>query len=336
MNKIDYSTTGKINAYYLKKTWHYYQLQRNNADITEEDIVDWKYVNALFNLLGIGTEPTIKVLLTEGPTFEQFEDWILSQGQPSEELIKQFNAAVEGKKIDKDSTEDIEPVLSAKDLEHWNEKGYVIVRNAVSKEDCAAAEELVYKSIGAEPNIPDTWYRKHPIKSGIMIQLFQHEILNRIRLSPRIKSAYQQLWNRNDLLVSMDRVSFNPPETKTFKFPGPHIHWDVSLKQPIPFGLQGLLYLSDTAENQGAFTIIPGFHNVIEDWLNKLPTDVNPRDPELLQQFEHKAIGANAGDFIIWDHRLPHGSSPNTSDVPRMVQYINYQPIELEYHPEWI
>ena len=152
----------------------------------------------------------------------------------------------------------------------------------------------------------------------------------------KIREAFEQLWQRNDLLVTIDRVSFNPPETKTYHFPGPNLHWDVSLKQPIPFGLQGLLYLSDTTKNQGAFTVIPGFQNNIDSWLDSLPKGINPRDPELLKNFVREPIAGEAGDFIIWNHCLPHGSSPNTSEKPRIVQYINYLPVDLKHQEEWI
>ena len=168
-----------------------------------------------------------------------------------------------------------------------------------------------------------------------MIQLFQHSQLQQNRLSTKIRSAYQQLWGRTDLMVSMDRVSMNPPETNEYQFPGPNLHWDISIKQPIPLGLQGLLYLTDTAENQGAFTLVPGFHLRICDWLTELPKGANPREQDLLA-LGAKPIAANAGDFIIWHHALPHGSAPNTANYPRIVQYINYQPLILETQDEWI
>ena len=133
----------------------------------------------------------------------------------------------------------------------------------------------------------------------------------------------------------MDRVSFNPPENRSYKFPGPDLHWDVSLKTPIPFGLQGLLYLTDTSENQGAFILVPGFHHNIETWLGSLPKYVNPRN-ENLHELGSKPIAANAGDFIIWHQALPHGSSPNLGTKPRIVQYINYQPLNIEIQDIWI
>lgn len=187
-----------------------------------------------------------------------------------------------------------------------------------------------------EVNINDkySWYSPHPLKKGIMIQLFNSSILDKNRLSKKIRLAFQQLWKRKNLMVSIDRVSFNPPETKSYKFQGPNLHWDVSLKTPIPYGMQGLLYLNDIEENQGAFTLIPGFHNKIENWLKKI--NANPREVNLLESFDEKPIVGTAGDLIIWNHCLPHGSRPNHSNFPRFVQYINYQPLDLEYQNEWI
>ncbi|WP_220472638.1 hypothetical protein [Spirosoma foliorum] len=119
------------------------------------------------------------------------------------------------------------------------------------------------------------------MQQGIMVQLFQHPLLARNRSSIRIRKAYEQLRNRTDLWVSTDRVGFNPPETESWQFPGPNLHWDVSLTLPIPFGLQGLLYLSDTQPNQGAFTLVPGFQHRIADWITQLPPQANPRTQNL-------------------------------------------------------
>jgi len=274
-------------------------------------------------------------LYSENPTFETFEDWILTNGLISEEMIHMFNSSILRLKSNTPYKLPDKPILSAADLAHWDKEGYVIIRNAISQKDCEATVQTIYDFLNASQSDISSWYKNHPSKKGIMVQLFRHSTLDKNRLSSRIREAYQQLWQRNDLMVSMDRVSFNPPETSTYHFPGPNLHWDVSLKTPIPFGLQGLLYLSDTLPNQGAFTLIPGFHHHIESWLKSLPKGTNPRDKDLMH-LGPKPIAANAGDFIIWHQALPHGSSPNTSKLPRIVQYINYQPINQKVQAEWI
>ena len=333
MKSITIQDGGRIGLYYLKKVWHHFIMQPQ-GNMQEAEKLEWKYINGVFNTLGIGLEPTIKYLMNEMPSFTDFEDWIEKNGSISKEAIQQFNTVItreEGLGIELP-----EKVFSPSDLQHWEEEGYIVLPEAIPQEDCAATTQLIYDSIEADPADTSTWYQAHPLKQGIMIQLFEAPILEKNRKAKRIKLAFEQLWCRADLGVSKDRVSFNPPETAFYQFEGPNLHWDMSLKKPIPFGLQGLLYLTDTEEDQGAFTVIPGFHNQIDSWLDNLPEGTNPRDKTLLKDFKRKPIAGKAGDMIIWNQCLPHGSSPNLSTKPRIVQYINYQPIVLEYQKEWI
>jgi len=331
-DEIKITEGGRVGLYYLKMIWSYYQQLKTNP--TKSIEIEWKYINGVFNVLGIGVEPAIKYLMGYNQSFEQFENWIEENGNISKLNIDQFNAIINGE-IDTEIQAE-EKVFNQSELDQWDKDGYIILRNAIPKADCEKTINLIYETIGASITDNKTWYKPHPLKQGIMIQLFISPILDKNRHAKRIKQAYQQLWNRKDLIVSMDRVSFNPPETKSYQFPGPNLHWDVSLKKPIPFGLQGLLYLSDTDKNQGAFTVIPGFQHKIDDWLDQLGEDVNPREDNLLCEFIKKPIVAQAGDFIIWNQCLPHGSCPNKSSKPRIVQYINYQPMDLESQKEWI
>ncbi len=325
------TTKGRIDIRFLNEIWHFYSHHKGQA-LNEQ--VPWKYVQGVFNVLGIGIEPTIMYLMQEQPSFQEFENWIHQNGQVSQTRISMFNEIVE-----MDPADECRPkalILSDVQLEKWKQDGYVVLKQAVSKSDCSNSVAFICNEIGADLNDRETWYKPHPLKQGIMIQLFNGPPLEKNRFSEKIRMAYEQLWDRTDLLVSHDRVSFNPPEYKSYQFPGPHLHWDVSLKRPIPFGLQGLLYLSDTDSNQGAFTVVPGFHQKIDHWLEGLPASEDPRNPELLAGFEKEPIAAEAGDFIIWDQRLPHGSSPNRSLQPRIVQYINYQPLAAGYQSEWV
>jgi hypothetical protein len=323
---------GRIGIFYLKSVWNYYQGVKTGS--LNLEAIEWKYINGLFNTLRLGTEPSIQYLLQENNSFEEFENWIEANGLVEQVRIDHFNLIIEqGSHSD---FQLVEKIFSDSEMIRWAQDGYIILKDAISKEDCAKTVELIYETINANKKDSTSWYRNHPLKNGIMIQLFNSEILNKNRLSTRIKLAYEQLWKRDDLIISMDRVSFNPPETNTYKFPGPNLHWDVSLKRPIPYGLQGLLYLTDTKENQGSFTLIPGFHHILESYLDDLNPEDNPRNAEHLNRFQKKSIAASAGDFIIWNQCLPHGSSPNTSHEPRIVQYINYQPLEMNIQSEWI
>jgi hypothetical protein len=269
--------------------------------------------------LGISMEDTLQFLYFEKPDFETFKTWITSR-QKKTTLVDEDN---------------IEDVLSEKDLQFWNENGYVIVKNAVSKSDCEAAQKAIWEYLEMEPENKETWYNRHPDQKGLMLNFSDHETLNKNRFSPRIKKAYEQLYNSKNIYKTIDKVSFNPPENENFSFLGSGLHWDTSLKQPIVFGLQGLLYLTDCGPDDGAFHCVPGFHIKINDWLNNLEPNEDPRQKALLTLKPEPIIG-NTGDFIIWDSTLPHCATPNKGKNPRMVQYLTYLPGNYDASGEWI
>jgi phytanoyl-CoA dioxygenase PhyH len=222
------------------------------------------------------------------------------------------------------------PVLSAEDRAFWEENGYVIVRNAVPLENCKAAEKAVWEFLGMDPNDPESWYPDPP-RRGIMVEIYQHQALWDNRQCPRVHQAFSEIWGTEKLWVSFDRASMNPPERPDYNFPGPWLHWDMSLDMPVRLKVQGVLYLADTPGNQGAFTCIPGFHRKLEDWLQNLPADADPRKIIREQgQPAAKPIEGNAGDLVIWHSALPHGSSPNSAQRPRMAQYITMFPAREE------
>ncbi|WP_166923052.1 phytanoyl-CoA dioxygenase family protein [Flavobacterium poyangense] len=269
--------------------------------------------------LGISMEDTIQFLYFEKPDFETFKKWInANQKKETIELEETANK-----------------VLSEEDLQFWNQNGYVIVKNAISKKDCEETQQAIWEFLKMDPNNKETWYIRHENQKGLMLNFSDHETLNRNRFSPRIKKAYEQLYNTTKIYKTIDKVSFNPPETEDFTFLGSPLHWDTNLKQPIPFGLQGLLYLTDCGPDDGAFHCVPGFHNKIDNWLAALKPNENPRE-KATTTLQPKPISANAGDFIIWNNTLPHCATANKGKSPRMVQYLTYFPDDFTTHEEWI
>jgi hypothetical protein len=323
--------TGIIGIMHLKRYWEKTIAKKEGRLSQKAYEEEWNLDITLLSALGLGLEQTVKYLFLESPEFDAFEQWIidLNGGCVPHEKISDFNQLVVNNK--QHARQQVNEVV---DMNFWNENGYVIIREAVSKEDCEKTIELICEFLDIDINNSESWYKPHPARQGIMVQLFQHPQLEKNRRSAKIRRAYEELWGRSDLWMNTDRVSFNPPENEKFTFPGPRLHWDVSLELPIPFGLQGLLYLSDTTAEQGAFTLVPGFHNKIDNWISGLPPGADPRKQDLYK-LGAQPIAASAGDFILWHQALPHGSSPNTSSRPRIVQYINYMPVDAEVKEEW-
>jgi ectoine hydroxylase-related dioxygenase (phytanoyl-CoA dioxygenase family) len=293
----------------------------------------------IIDALGVGLEQTMEHLFAAAPTFEEFERWIVETAGPVAPLqAARINAAVTSAPYPAEITNWLAavdaspPVLSAEDLAFWDEHGYVILHDAVPADSLAAAAQAVWDRVGARTDEPDTWYRRR--NNGIMVQFFQHPAFAANRRSPRIHKAFAQLWGTADLWVSTDRVGFNVPERPGWHFSGPDLHWDTSLLQPMPFHAQGVLYLTDTPPEQGAFTCVPGFHRRIDAWLASLPPDADPRRQNL-HALGSQPIGGRAGDLIIWDDALPHGSRPNRGRAPRLVQYIRMYPTRMDVQEVW-
>jgi hypothetical protein len=319
-----FEEVGQLEIMHLKRYWHKCLLKRNGQIKSGEFEQEFQLDKTLLFTLGLGLEQTVKHLYHTSPAFEQFEQWIIeTNGKPSSENVTRFNNII----INRNNTEQVAvpKILDDEQLDFWEQNGYLIFRNAIPKEDCEKTIETICSYIQIKRDDPSTWYNGHPARQGIMVQLFQDPNLEKNRNSKTIRAAFEQLWNRTDLWVTADRVGFNPPETPKWKFPGPRLHWDTELNLPIPFGLQGILYLADTEENQGAFSLVPGFQHRIESWIDSLPHGADPYKEDLYA-LGCIPIAANAGDFIIWHQALPHGSSPNTSTKPRFVQYFTYDP----------
>ncbi|MBE8724358.1 phytanoyl-CoA dioxygenase family protein [Flavobacterium hungaricum] len=301
----------------LEKLW---KRAVNPAIAADADTVQtWdNEIKTLYDL-GISMEDTLQFLYFEKPDFETFKSWITKREKKKVLNFEDLN----------------ENVLSEEDLDFWDKNGYVIVKNAISKKECEETEKAVWEYLKINPDKKETWYVRHEDQKGLMLNFSDHETLNRNRFSPKIKKAYEQLYNSNKIYKTIDKVSFSPPETEYFHFLGSALHWDTSLKQPIPFALQGLLYLTDCGPEDGAFHCVPGFHKKISDWLNNLPADENPRK-KALETLQPEAIAGNAGDFIIWDNRLPHCATPNRGKKARIVQYLTYLPNSYSAAGEWV
>lgn len=291
----------------------------------------------LLDALGVGLEQAIQHLGQERPELAEFEAWVLATaGAPDPDTIARYHAWLDGAPLPESTSVRVAaidaalPVFDADDLAHWALEGWVVLRQAIGAEEAAAAEALLWELVGGDPADPSSWYA--PRGNGIMVQYFQHPALDVARRSPRIHKAFAQLWGTADLWTTIDRMSFNPPETDRHPFQGPRLHWDVSLALPVPFATQGILYLTDTAADQGALTLVPGFHRRLEGWL----AEIGDRDPRRIDlDAEAVPIPASAGDLIIWRQDLPHGASPNRAARPRMAQYVNYYSPGLSVHPEW-
>lgn len=224
------------------------------------------------------------------------------------------------------SSEETQPavgnVLSADDKAALAERGYVMVPQVVSQAGVSAAVDVVLARCQADLSYPATWYRSDP-DLGDMVPVWGHQALWNNRQEPRVHRAFSELWDTERLWVSLDRASFKPPAHPDHprRGRGLQIHWDVDVTKSRERALQGVLYLSDAAgADEGTFICVPELYRELDAWVEAHP-DGNWMAPAL-DGHAAEAVPGRAGDLLIFDSRLPHGSAPNTSDRPRIAQYI--------------
>ena len=215
------------------------------------------------------------------------------------------------------------PILTPDDHAFFRENGYVIVRNAVPPDHLQAVVDLIWDFLEMDPENPEDWYRP-PHRTGGMIEVYQHQALWDNRQHARVYQAFCEIRGSSDLWVSMDRANMKPPRHPAhpeYDHRG-FIHWDVDTSTlPVPFGVQGVLCLTDTGPDQGGFQCVPSIYRHLEEWVRSQPADRDPRRPDLAGH-EVVPVCGKAGDLIIWHRALPHGNGHNVSDRPRLAQYI--------------
>ncbi len=308
-----------------------YHLWLRNVQKQPLKIYNWLEETFFLHQLGLGMEDVIRFLFVEQPSFADFEAWIMAHdlGLNNADDVQ---AALAREQVERE--ENIPDVFDAEEMDFWRKNGYIVLKNAVTPAEVTAANQAIWAHLGASLEDEKSWYKPHSDLYGIMLAIHQHGAFRAIRASKRIRRAYQQLYGTKNIYKVIDKVGFNPPNSPDFPFKGSGLHWDTSLALPIPERFQGLLYLTDTGENDGAFHCVPGFHLEIKNWLDSLAPDVSPRiiAPQILEAIP---IAGKAGDFVIWHQALPHCATPNKGKTPRLVQYFTYLPLVLEKEREW-
>lgn len=240
--------------------------------------------------------------------------------------------------------------LTAEQYERWVADGYLVVPNAVPAEACAAAARTIREFVGADDAEPSTWYANvHDIYADTlpggakphhgpcgMVQLCHHRTLWALRQEPRVHGIFADLYGTRRLLVTCDRAHFKPPQSSrhpAWSDPGEvhwGLHWDVDTLPhawPVPFVIQGVVYLERTTAELGALRVVPGFHRRFAAWEAAQPAGRDSERPDIPMS-EAVAVEAEAGSLVLWHSLLPHGPGPNTGAAPRVSAYVAMHPVD--------
>ncbi len=228
-------------------------------------------------------------------------------------------------------------VLSNEDWEHWTTKGYVVVRQAVPPANVERLVDVLWRFDEKDPADPSTWdapqRRDHTMRelNGTgMLEIYNHQTLWDNRMEPRVYDAFVDIWDREDLWVTIDRANLNPPKHAKGN-PNGFIHWDVDTsRRPLPIGVQGVLSLAKQDSDVGGFQCVPELFSGFDAWVQTQPADRDPMHPDTTG-LTIVNVDLDAGDLLIFNSLLAHGIRPNHSaDRVRIAQYISMHPADWD------
>jgi hypothetical protein len=210
------------------------------------------------------------------------------------------------------------------DIPHLDRFGWMHIESAVPVRLCERLVEVLEAEMDVPVHDQLRWHEPRDL-----IPIWGHQAQWDIRQHPDLHRIWAALWKTDRLAVSLDSCRFTPPWRPGFAEP-PHIHWDYDPWNPEMRMLQGVVALTDTTANQGGFRCVPSLYQERDAWLRAPRLDQDGAKSWLAKNIEGRDIvnvPAQTGDLIVWDSRLPHSNSTNTSSVPRIAFYVMMCPM---------
>ncbi|MFD9847299.1 phytanoyl-CoA dioxygenase family protein [Streptomyces parvus] len=242
-------------------------------------------------------------------------------------------------------------VLSEEDFAHWQTYGYVIVREAIPAATARQLLDFTWEFQGLDPDRPESWYEDRPLRSELdqqlhiygFVEAYHHQLLWDNRQSQRVYDAFVDVWDCEELWVTLDRLNLNPPNRgnrdraliePTDRGFDIELHWDIDTTLAVPpQRVQGIIALNDTRPETGGFQCCPELFRQFDAWKVAQPADRDPLRPAIdRDELPVVRPDLRPGDLLIWNGLLAHGVARNLSENGvRAVQYLSMMPA-LEEH----
>ena len=219
--------------------------------------------------------------------------------------------------------------LTSKHRDQLIEQGWLMIPDVVPKALCERSAAALCGFINVDPEDPATW-RNYVTHGHGIIPLHHDQALWDVRQLPQMHELFSVIYQTAKLWVSFDRGSFKVPSSfHESGFRMDAVHWDGDPRAAEDFAVQGLVYLTDTPAEQGAFAMVPELYRTLDQWLTVPRTDAEARRPDV-SGYPLVPVGGPQGSVVLWHRKMPHTSLANNSTRPRLVQYVTMTPAGSE------
>ena len=136
------------------------------------------------------------------------------------------------KKLRTEATNDSLRVLTIEDWKFWKNNGYIIIKNAVPREQALETAEFIWEFDDKDSKDPSTWYadaraemQMKELAGTGMVEVYNNQHLWNNRQYQKVYDAFVDIWGTEKLWVTIDRANLNFPIRPGFEYKG-FIHWD--------------------------------------------------------------------------------------------------------------
>ena len=225
-------------------------------------------------------------------------------------------------------------VLTPEQFATWQSYGYIVVPHVVPQSQIDALKSFLWDFQEMDATDPSTWNKPQLLEYGLkdlngsgMVEAYHHQTLWDNRQSQKIYDVFVDIWDREDLWVTIDRANLNPPNKDKSKFDG-FLHWDIdTTRDPLIHNVQAIVTLVDTTSEMGGFQCVPDLFHNFDEWKKTQPANRDGFHPDR-GEYELIQPQLRAGDMLIFNSLMAHGIKVNRSDDVRMAQYISMFPAQ--------
>ncbi|KAJ5890389.1 uncharacterized protein N7473_006617 [Penicillium subrubescens] len=229
--------------------------------------------------------------------------------------------------------------------------GYAVVKGAIPREQALKYADEMYSwlenfKLGFDRNDLSTVHKDNlPLineKGMCLHYALPHEnFVWGIRSEPGVVSAFEKIYDDEDLIVSFDAINFQFPNRTDI---APNKPWPHQDQNPEKHGfrcMQGLVNLLPNGPEDGGLIVCKGGHLVSEEFHRDMADEerIPAWTPEWygftdrgMKWLEDRGckwekICAEPGDLLLWDSRTPHYNLSPKKNQPRFAIYTCFMPV---------
>ena len=213
-------------------------------------------------------------------------------------------------------------MLTDENYADLKKKGYTVVPNVVSPEDCDRAIRQYHEWLSQFRD--GSWPRTF---SGIINWYNTGHMSPTWEMRLKTQKVFAQLWKTEKLLTSFDAIAIGrPPEDgkEEFEIPGKHwLHTDQIGSRLGLHAYQGALYLEEQCKDDWTFHVLEGSHKHMDKFYEHYPHAEETAEPlgyynlspDELDFYKDNGcsrivrVPVPKGGMALWDSRLIHANA---------------------------